>query len=123
MSSDQPPLSRPRFVLGLNDTTFAFSGVAILLLSAVFWSARGPNVEKTDFSLTFVGAKIVHDGRGRELYDLNLQKQIRNSLYQHPVPLLLEHPPFEALLLSPLAGASFRTAYLIWGLANAAILA
>jgi len=123
MSSDQPPLSRPRFVLGLNDTTFALSGVAILLLSAVFWSARGPNVEKTDFSLTFVGAKIVHDGRGRELYDLNLQKQIRNSLYQHPVPLLFEHPPFEALLLSPLAGASFRTAYLIWGLANAAILA
>src|SRR5215469_8672949 len=104
MSNDQP-LECPRFVLGLNDTTFAFLGVAVLLFSAVFWTTGGPNVEKTDFSLTYVGAKIVHDGRGRELYDLNLQKQIRNSLYQHPVPLLFEHPPFEALLLSPLAGA------------------
>ena len=66
-------------------------------------------------------ATIVHHGMGHDLYNTALQKQVRDSLFQHPVPLFFEHPPFEALLLSPLASYSFRTAYLIWGLMNATI--
>src|SRR5262249_32648871 len=36
----------------------------------------------------------------------------------HPNPLFFEHPPFEALLLSPLAALPFRTAYMLWGFFN-----
>src|SRR5205823_3033575 len=36
-------------------------------------------------------------------------------------PLFYEHPPFEALLLSPLAALPFRTAYMLWGFFNAAV--
>src|SRR6266705_386881 len=92
-----PPGERPMFNkerprsaairIGLNDSTFGLLGVAILLFGAVLWSARGPNVEKTDFSLTYVGARIVHQGLGTRLYDLDLQKQVRDSLFQHPNPL------------------------------------
>src|SRR5579864_2991994 len=121
MSSSPRTLPHTGFFLGFNDGTLGLLGAAILLFSAVLWTAHGSNVEKTDFSLTFVGATIVHQGMGRDLYNISLQKQLRDSLFQHPVPLFFEHPPFEALLLSPLAGHPFKTAYLIWGLLNAIV--
>ena len=107
------------FVLGLNDGMLGLLGAGVLLFTAVLWTAHAPNAEKTDFSLTYVGAKIVHQGLGRSLYDQELQKQLRDALFQHPVPLFFEHPPFEAALLAPLAAYSFRLAYLVWGLINA----
>jgi hypothetical protein len=110
----------PGFFLGF-DGTLALFGTAVLLFAAVTWTARGANVEKTDFSLTYVGARIVHDGIGRQLYDLALQENLRNSFFQHPVPLFYEHPPFEAVLLAPLASVPFRCAYAIWGVANATL--
>src|SRR5438552_6113449 len=106
------------FVLGLNEATLGLLAAAILLLGAVLWSSHGPNAEKTDFSLTYVGARIIHQGLGSRLYDINFQRQVRDSLFQHPNPLFYEHPPFEALLLSPLAALPFRTAYMLWGLFN-----
>jgi hypothetical protein len=110
------------FRLALNDSTLALAALAILLAAAVLWSARGVNVEKTDFALTYVGAHIVHTGMARHLYDTGLQVRLRDSMFQHPSPLYFEHPPFEALALSPLAAFSFRTAYTIWGLFNVALL-
>jgi alpha-1,2-mannosyltransferase len=121
MCSRPQTLAHTGFNLSFNDGILGLVGAAILLFTAVVWTDRGPNVGRTDFSLTYVGARIVHDRMGRDLYHLNLQKQLRDSLFQHPVPLFFEHPPFEALLLSPLSAHSFRTAYLIWGLANATI--
>jgi len=119
MSSNEP--MRPGFRIGLNDGTLGLVMAAIVLFTAVIWAAHSPNVENADFSLTYVGAMLVHNGLGSRLYDLNLQKQTRNALFQHPSPLFFEHPPFEALILAPLTQYSYRTAYTIWGLANAAI--
>jgi hypothetical protein len=121
MPTDAPFAPARGFIPGLNDGTLGLLATAILVLAAVLWSARGPNVERTDFSLTYVGATIVRHGLGQYLYDIALQKQIRDSLFRHPSPILFEHPPFEALLLSPLANFSYRTAYLLWGLLNAAV--
>src|SRR5579864_2416687 len=120
MSSDPRP-APTAFALGLNDGMLGLLGAAVLLVSAVVWSAQSSRLEKTDFSLTYVGATIVHKGLGQHLYDIGLQKQTRDSLFQNPNPLFFEHPPFEALLLSPLAALPFRTAYVIWGLFNASI--
>jgi hypothetical protein len=122
MSNNPQSPSNRGFTPGLNDGVLLVAGAAILLFAAVFWTARGPNVEKTDFSLTYVGAKLVHDGMGHDLYDIAIQKRLRDSLFAHPVPLLFEHPPFEAFILSPLAELSFRSAYLIWGCINASVL-
>jgi hypothetical protein len=115
-----PSTTDPRIRLGFEGFMGLFAS-AILLFGAVLWSARGPNVEKTDFSLTYVGARIVHEGHGARLYDMRLQNQVRDSTFAHPNPLLFEHPPFEAFVLAPLAALPFRTAYLLWGFFNAGV--
>jgi hypothetical protein len=119
--SNSEPLDQRHFMLGLNEATLGLFAAAVLLTGAVFWSAHSPNVEKTDFSLTYVGARIVHQDGGARLYDLSFQKQVRDSLFEHPNPLFYEHPPFEALFLAPLSIFPFRTAYMLWGLLNAAV--
>src|SRR5579862_8045478 len=108
MSSSAPSNARrglgPEGKLGL-------LALAVLLVGGIVWSARGPRTEKTDFSLTYVGATIVEQGESAHLYDRSYQIKLRDSLFADPNPLLFEHPPFEALLLSPLARLSYRNAY------------
>jgi alpha-1,2-mannosyltransferase len=108
-------------VLGANEGRLAFVGFAVVVLGLVVWTSRGPLAEKTDFSLIYTGTRIVYAGHGAQLYDLQQQKQVNASLFTHPQPLLYEHPPFEALLLAPLAMLPYRTAYLCWGLLNACV--
>jgi hypothetical protein len=121
MTSSRATTSAKGFVLGFNDGALAMLATAILLLSSAIWVAHAPNAEKTDFALTYVGAKIVHGGMGSRLYDIGLQTHLRDSLFRNPSPLYFEHPPFEALLLSPLAALPFRSAYMAWSLLNATL--
>jgi hypothetical protein len=113
--------SARRNPIGLNEKNFLLFGAVVLLLGAVFWTDRGPNVEKTDFSVTYIGASLVHQGNGARLYDLRTQANLKARLFTRAEPLIYEHPPFEALLLSPLAALPYKTAYLIWGFINVAI--
>ena len=103
------------------EMAIAWFAAAVLLVGAVLWVDRSPSIEMTDFSVTYIGARMVHEGRGSRLYDLAEQQKTKASLFTNAQPLIFEHPPFEALLLSPLGGLSYRTAYLIWGLVNAAV--
>jgi hypothetical protein len=93
-------------------------GAAVLLAGAVAWTARSPLAERTDFSLTYLGARMVHEDHGEKLYDLSEQEKLRKSLFKNPNPTVFEHPPFEALVLAPLSRLSYRTAYLVSGLVN-----
>src|SRR5690349_16247460 len=88
---------------------FGLLGLSILLAAAVVWTARGPRAEKTDFAFTYMGATIFHRGEAQRLYERDFQVQTRESLFVDPNPLLYQHPPFEAFLLSPLAKYPFRT--------------
>ena len=99
----------------------ALFGFAILLVSAVFWADKPPTVEKTDFSVTYIGSRMVYLGLGPKLYDLAEQRKLKRLLLPDAEPLIYEHPPFEALLLAPLGALPYKTAYLIWGLINVAI--
>ncbi len=58
-SRSEVSIPGPGFRLGLNDGALGLLATAILLFAAVFWSAYGLNTEKTDFSLTYVGARLV----------------------------------------------------------------
>ena len=62
--------------------------------------------------------RIVHEGRGSKLYDIAEQEKIKVSVFTRAQPLIFEHPPFEALLLAPLGGLHYDTAYFIWGALN-----
>ena len=113
-----PPL---RVNFSFNEETLLLFGAAVMVFSAVLWTARGPNAEKTDFSVTYLVARMVLQGQGAKLYDLDEQASLRAALFQHPNPLIYEHPPFEAFFLAPLAALPYRTAYLVWGASNALI--
>jgi hypothetical protein len=130
MEADGVIASHEAVVSGATEAEYKFAtsealliylAAAVLVFAAVLWTANGPRLEKIDFSVTYLGARMVHDGRGAQLYDLTEQIKLRSSLYRDPNPLIFEHPPFEALLLSPLAALPYKTAYLIWGFLNALI--
>jgi len=115
--SDRPDQAAGKSI----ETRVAVFGFAILVLGAILWAYRSPLTEKTDFSVTYIGAYMVHHGRGAELYDVAEQDKLKAHLIPNAEPIIYEHPPFEALLLSPLGGLPYRTAYLIWGLLNGAL--
>jgi hypothetical protein len=104
------------------DVYLALAGAVVLLVAAVVGASRSQNTEKTDFSVTYIGAYILHTGNAAHLYDLDEQVRLRKTLYTRAEPLIFEHPPFEALLLSPLAALPYRSAYLAWGLMNVVVL-
>jgi hypothetical protein len=112
-------MSRGRF--GFQENLIVLIAVGVLLVAAVFWADKPPTMEKTDFSVTYIGGRMVHSGMGAKLYDLEEQQKVKAQLLKNAEPLVYEHPPFEALLLSPLGGLPYRYAYLIWGLLNVAI--
>ena len=108
------PIARVRSV----ELAIAWFAAAIVLFGAVLWAHHSTSIEMTDFSVTYIGARIVHEGRGSKLYDLAEQQQTKASLLTRAQPLIFEHPPFEALLLAPLGGLQYKAAYLSWGLLN-----
>jgi Glycosyltransferase family 87 len=103
------------------ENLLALFACAVLLFSVVLIVDRAPLNEKTDFSVTYIGSRMVYLGLGSKLYDLPEQEKLKNQLLPDAEPLIFEHPPFEALLLSPLGALPYKTAYLIWGLVNIAI--
>ena len=101
--------------------TIAWFAAGILLIGAVLWADHPPAIEMTDFSVTYIGARMVYEGRGAKLYDLAEQQKTKHALFTRAQPLIFEHPPFEALLLAPFGALKYKTAYLIWGLLNVAV--
>ena len=112
---------RDRFRFGGIENAVLLVAASLLLSGAVLWSVRGSNVEKTDFSVTYVGAWMVSHGRGAHLYDLQEQAKVKAAHFTRAEPLIYEHPPFEAFFLAPLARLPYRMAYLIWGFFNVII--
>jgi hypothetical protein len=115
------PAPGQRLALGFDERGVAYVIIAIIVLSAVMWARFSSQVDQTDFSMTYIGARILHLGQGARLYDLAEQTAVRKSTFSRPSPLLFEHPPFEALIFQPLAGLPYRTVYIIWALVNAGI--
>jgi hypothetical protein len=99
----------------------ALIAFAVLLVSVVFLADRPPINERTDFSVTYIGSRMVYLGQGAKLYDLAEQQKLKSLLLPDAEPLIYEHPPFEALFLAPLGALSYKTAYLVWGLINIAV--
>ena len=111
----------PGAKLQFNENVVFLVAAAILLVAAVIWADKPPTMEKTDFSVTYTGARMAYLGMGTKLYDLDEQRKFKASLLKYTEPLIYEHPPFEAFLLAPLGALPYKTAYLIWGLINVAI--
>jgi hypothetical protein len=74
-----------------------------------------------DFSEFYAAGRMVRDGLGHRLYDLQLQAEYQwRDAAIHAFYL---RPPFEALLFVPLSHLSYRTAYYAWVLISLLLLA
>ena len=70
------------------ETLLMLLALSILLFGAVLWADKEPQVEKTDFSVTYLSTQILRQGHAAKLYDLEEQKRVKATLYTHAEPLI-----------------------------------
>ncbi len=101
----------------------------IFLNGLFFWrSAHGIATGLSDFSSFYTAAEILHEGRGHQLYNLDLQEAVQRSVTpagvnERGAVIPYNHPPFEAPLFLPLIAFPYGVAYSIWLVINAGLLA
>lgn len=82
-------------------------------------------VRGLDFMATLTGARVVADGAGSRLYDLDTQRAAQARVIAGYVTLKpgtvlpYIHPPFEALALAPLMRLPYAAIYALWSLGMA----
>src|ERR1700746_977795 len=101
-----------------------WSYALILILTLSFWSMSLLKqasllgyVYRRDFSSVYVGARIAADGRGSQLYNLEVQRNLMNAViapYSRRNLLPYIYPAYVAVLLSPLGKLSLGKAFLVW---------
>jgi hypothetical protein len=106
---------------------------SLLALTLWFWSALLLSqtsllgyVYSRDFSSVYVGAQIVAEGRGSQLYNLEVQRSHMDAdllPYHRYILLPYVYPAYVAVLLSPLAHLSLSKAFLFWAVLNFVITA
>jgi hypothetical protein len=103
--------------------------VAAVLITHIFflWTVRSQIARgDPDFTVFYTAAKMIRNGLGPELYNLGAQLQVQQQFAHDPdvrrgaLPYI--HPPFEALLFTPLTMVGYDSAFLIWTLLNLLIL-
>jgi Glycosyltransferase family 87 len=113
--------------------TFKLLLVALVTASFLFslkilWAQRSYMAKGVfDFVIYYTGAEIVNAGKGRELYDLNVQQAYQDksrakfklSLPNQPSSVLpFNHAPYELFLFLPLAHLSYQAAHTVWFMLN-----
>lgn len=80
-----------------------------------------------DFTIYYTAGTIVRQGMGHALYDdvtqFKVQQEFAPDVATRLGALPFNHPPFEAVFFVPFTWFSYRTAHLLWALANLAMLA
>ena len=78
-----------------------------------------------DFVLYYSAAKILNDGNGAQLFDLEVQRNYQKSFggAHRDWDLPFNHPPYELLPLRPLAKFSFPVAHALWTVISILLLA
>jgi glycosyl transferase family 87 len=80
------------------------------------------NLKATDFPDFYCASRMVMQGHGHELYDVELQRRFQIRCAGR-VGTLYIHPPFETVLYLVVAWLQLRSAYLLWCLLNLGCLA
>ncbi|HKD01972.1 MAG TPA: glycosyltransferase family 87 protein [Terriglobales bacterium] len=105
-----------------------YAAALILLHGIILWNARHL-IRKgyPDFTIFYSAARLVREGFGHSLYDLQVQYRVQRefasgvSIRQGALPY--NHPPFETILFMPLSSLPYLGAYLVWDTLNLVLLA
>jgi hypothetical protein len=77
-----------------------------------------------DFVLYYSGARILHDGNGSQLYNLEVQREYQKKFAVHRDSALpFNHLPYELLTLVWVAKFPFPVAHVLWTAMNVLLLA
>ena len=105
----------------------AAAGAALLLTYVLLWlGVSRLDVGRSDFTSTYVGATLLREGHGPQLYDESLQTPLHASLLapgDHEGNLPYVNPPAAALLALPTTAFDLPTAYRVWSLVQLALVA
>lgn len=100
-----------------------FLAVGIELLASIVFIPMALQ-GNADFRQLYAGSLIVCSGKGRNLYDAELERRVENrEVSELPGVLPTNHPAYEYALLAPLTILSYRNAYLLWTAINVAVIA
>lgn len=105
----------------------ALLATPLIIAALVLWGMAARNsynldapVLHTDFLATLAGARLIHDGNGTLLYDLDAQYAAQTRLtapyFTASNTLVHNHPPSEALLVAPLADLPPWLLFVLWNL-------
>ena len=87
----------------------------VLGFQLIIWIAYLPTAlgGHADFRNCYSAGLILRSGRGHQLYDYSLQREIQNTTIS-PSPMVLPyvHLPYEALLFAPFTLMSYRDAFI-----------
>ena len=97
--------------------TVVFLGVLLSVYVTSFVAVPG-----MDFRMFYSAAQMVRQGAGKQLYNLEVQKQFQADFTQQ-VALVYNYPPVTAFLYVPVSYFSVPIAYLIWVVESMTILA
>ena len=90
---------------------------SLLFQCALVWSQRDYiRAGYFDFVLYYSAAKILKDGNGAQLFDLEVQRSYQKNFGggHRDWDLPFNHPPYELLPLLPLVSLSFPVAHALW---------
>jgi hypothetical protein len=99
---------------------------SLLSQCAVVWTQlKDIGAGHFDFVLYYSGAKIINDGNGARLYDLEVQKEYQKEfgVAQIDQAVPFNHLPYELVALLVPAKFSFPVAHLLWAAVNISLLA
>lgn len=94
----------------------------------LFWGARQRIARGyPDFTIFYTAGKLLREGTGDQVYDVQAQFRIQETLDQKGpsrlATLPYTHPPFEALIFLPLTLLPYVWAFAVWDLVNVVLLA
>lgn len=111
----------------LKTATTVYLACMVSMQIGILWELRKPiSTGFGDFAAFYTASKMVRDGNGRQLYDLHKQWIVQRSfapgvaIRQGPLPFI--RPPFQSLLLLPLAYLPYPWAAAAWLLASVLLL-
>ena len=98
---------------------------ALLVAYLVAWvRIDGLEIARSDFTSTYVGATLLREGHGSEMYDQSLQTVLHSEL--DPADkggnLPFVNPPLAAALAMPVSLLGLDAAYRVWSLVQLALL-
>ncbi len=105
----------------------AFVVLVLAMQASFLWTIRGRIVRgDPDFTVYYGAAKMLHEGRGTELYESDAEFEVQqqfttdSDIRRGPLPYI--HPPFEALVFLPLTFLPYAAAFVMWEFVNLGML-